>query len=116
MARLAARHGPEARYNLFLVHAQTRAPLVLHLHRALLRGAVSVTPLPKRSLSDVLQNGRSIAGPAAPWRQYRVLEGRPTKFSTGLDRTKAKPTFMPTAPQSYTRFIHPGCAPRMKTQ
>jgi hypothetical protein len=75
-----------------------------------------VTSLPKRSLPDVLEKGRSIAEPAAPWRQYRVLEGRPIKLSSGLDCTKSKPISVPTAVQAYTPFTHPGCAPRMKTQ
>ncbi len=64
----------------------------------------------------MLENSRSIAEPAVPWRQYRVLEGSPIKLSNGLDCTKPKRISVPTAPRAYTRFIHPGCTPRMKTQ
>ena len=66
--------------------------------------------------ADALESGRFIAEPAAPWRQYRVLEGRPIKLCSGLDCTTPKRISVPTASRAYTRFIHPGCAPRMKTQ
>lgn len=67
------------------------------LHRVLLRSAVDVMPLQKRTLSGVLQKGPSIAEPADRWRQCRVLERRPTKLISGLDRTKAEPISVPTA-------------------
>jgi hypothetical protein len=51
-----------------------------------------------------------------PRQQYRVLEGCPIKLNNGLECTKPRPISMPTAPQAYTRFIHPGCAARMETQ
>jgi hypothetical protein len=106
MTRLAARDEPEARHHLLLVHVETCTPIVLHLHRALLHDAVGTTPSSNRSLPDVLLNGWPIAEPAAPWRQYRVLEGCPIKLSTGLDRTKAEPISVPTAPRAYHSF-HP---------